>query len=72
MGKYVNDCEKDLIEAKQAVGVRKEIDSLGRLVLPKEMRMLFNLKCEVELVVTKFGILVRNPEYKLVEIEEDK
>jgi len=72
MGKYVNICDKDLLESKQAVGVKKEIDSLGRLVVPKEMRALFNLNCEVELVVTKFGVLVRNPEYKLVEIEEEK
>ena len=49
------------------IGVNKEIDSLGRLVIPKEMRDLFNLNRQVELVVTERGVLVRNPRYKLVE-----
>ena len=46
------------------IGVNKEIDSLGRLVIPKEMRDLFNLNRQVELVVTERGVLVRNPRYK--------
>ena len=70
MKKYVNNYDKDLLESKQSIGVKKEIDSLGRLVIPKEMRELLNLNCEVELVVTKFGVLVRNPEYMLVKVEK--
>ncbi len=46
---------------------KKEIDNLGRLVIPKEMRSLFCLQNEVELVVLKEGILIRNPQYKLVK-----
>lgn len=34
------------------MGVKKDIDNLGRLVIPKEMRSLFNLYNEVELVIT--------------------
>ena len=55
----------------QAVGVNKEIDALGRLVLPKEMRALFRFQNEVELVVTEEGVLVRNPEYRLVKKEKE-
>ena len=36
----------------ESVGVKKEIDKLGRICIPKEMRKLFNLECEVELQVT--------------------
>ena len=48
------------------VGIIKEIDKLGRLVIPKEMRDLFGLKGAAELVVTEKGVLIRSPEYKLV------
>ena len=56
----------------ESVGVRKEIDKLGRLCIPKEMRNLFNIKNDVELVVTVDGILIRNPEYVLVKREVRK
>ena len=49
------------------IGITKDIDNIGRIVIPKEMRELFNLKEEVELVVTEQGVLLRNPEYELVE-----
>ncbi len=49
------------------VGIKKEIDKLGRICIPKEMRNLFNLQNEVELQVTKEGILLKNPEYVLVK-----
>ena len=32
MKKYVNNYDKDLLESKQSIGVKKEIDSLGRLI----------------------------------------
>ena len=44
------------------IGIRKKIDSLGRLVIPKEMRDLFALDTQVELIVTKDGILIRKPQ----------
>ena len=48
------------------VGVKKELDKLGRICIPKEMRKLFKLENEVELQVTNEGILIKNPEYILV------
>ena len=49
------------------VGIIKDIDNIGRIVIPKEMRELFNLKEEVELVITEQGVLLRNPRYELVK-----
>ena len=54
------------------VGIKREIDNTGRLCVPKEMRDLFNLQGEVELLVTEMGILIRKPEYVLVKIESKK
>ena len=53
------------------IGVKKEIDKLGRTCIPKEMRKLFNLENEVELQITNEGILVKNPEYILVKKETE-
>ena len=55
---------------KNKIGVIKDIDNLGRLVIPKEMRDTFKFDKSVELVVTEEGVLVRNPKYKLVEKDE--
>ena len=54
----------------EKIGINKELDNLGRLVIPKEMRTLFCFEKEVELIVTKEGVLVRNPEYYLVKKEK--
>ena len=56
------------------LGVIKEIDKLGRIVIPKEIRERFLLKDIVELVITDSGVLLQNPGYKLIKIEdlEDK
>ena len=51
----------------KTTGVKKEIDKLGRICIPKEMRALFNLDGEVEIRVTKDGLLITNPEYILVK-----
>ena len=51
---------------EKGIGVKKEIDRLGRLVIPKEMRATLQLGDVVELVMTDEGVLVRNPEFKLV------
>ena len=50
-------------------GILKEIDNLGRLVIPKELRERFNLDKEVEIIATENGVLIRNPEYVLVKKE---
>lgn len=49
------------------VGIKKEFDGLWRLVIPKEMRDLYNFGKEVEVVTTPEGVLIRNPEWKLVK-----
>lgn len=54
----------------EKVGVRKGIDKLGRMVIPKEMRELFGFKKQVELIVVPGGILLRNPEYHLEKTEK--
>jgi AbrB family looped-hinge helix DNA binding protein len=55
---------------KETVGVIKEIDRLGRIVIPKEMRDRLFLEKRVELVLTKEGILLRNSEYELIKVSD--
>ena len=52
---------------EKAVGVIKEVDRLGRIVIPKDYRERLCINGVVELLVTKDGILIRNPKYELVE-----
>ena len=54
------------------VGIIKGIDKLGRIVIPKEFRERFALGENIEIIGTDHGILLRNPEYKLVRIGTDK
>ena len=56
---------------KETVGVIKEIDNLGRIVIPKEMRDRLSLGKSVEVLLTENGVLIRNPEYKLVRVCAD-
>ena len=56
----------DFMSNKSSVGIVKEIDRLGRICIPKEIRELFNLENQVELVITADGVLVRNPSFRLV------
>ena len=51
---------------KDMVGVIKEIDSLGRIVIPKEMRERLSLENRVEVLLTKDGVLIRNSKFELV------
>lgn len=54
------------------IGIKKEIDRLGRICIPKEIRKLFNFENEVELQITNEGVLIRNPKYILVKREDNK
>lgn len=54
---------------KEIVGVIKEIDRLGRIVIPKEFRERLNLQGAVEVLITADGVLIRNSEYVLVKKE---
>jgi AbrB family looped-hinge helix DNA binding protein len=55
---------------KNSIGIIKEVDRLGRIVIPKEFRERFGLNEKVELVATESGILLRSPEYRLVKSEQ--
>ena len=52
------------------VCVIKEFDKLGRIVVPKEIRERFGLNDRVEIIVTESGVLLRNPEFKLVRVDD--
>lgn len=52
------------------VGIIKEVDKLGRIVIPKDFRDRFALGDRVEIIGTASGIILRNPEYKLVKVED--
>ena len=54
---------------KLDVGVIKEIDKIGRIVIPKEFRERFGLNEHVEILATEIGVVIRNPEYKLVRVK---
>ena len=51
----------------EKIGVIKEFDKLGRLVIPKELRERYGLYDIVEIRATKDGVLLKNPEYILVK-----
>ena len=56
---------------KGLVGIVKEIDNLGRIVIPKKFRARFGLEDYVEIVATESGVLIRNPKYKLVKTDSE-
>ena len=64
MSKFNFDCNRG---AEVEIGIIKEVDSLGRVVIPKELRERYELKGRVEMVATKEGILLKNQEYYLVK-----
>ena len=51
------------------IGIMKEIDGLGRLVIPKELRERYGFTHEVEIVATESGLLLQNPKFHLVSTE---
>ena len=55
----------------EGVGIIKEIDKMGRIVIPKEIRDRCGLNGEIELVLTKDGLLIRPVDYALVKIKEN-
>ena len=52
---------------EEKIGIIKEIDNLGRIVIPKEIRERLSLDKRVEIIITKDGALIKNPEYILVK-----
>ena len=57
---------------EKKIGVMKEIDRLGRIVIPKEMRDTFKLDKIVEILVTPEGVLIRNPRYEIIEKKDNE
>ena len=56
----------------EKIGVIKEIDNLGRLQIPVEIRKRLGFEKNVELVVTLDGLLIKNQEYKLVKVSSEE
>ena len=53
------------------IGIMKEFDKLGRIVIPKELRERYGFYGEVEIVATENGVLIQNPKYILTERGDD-
>ena len=51
------------------IGILKDFDKLGRIVIPKELRIRYGLGDGVEIVATEEGILLKSPEYFLAKRE---
>lgn len=51
------------------IGIIKEFDKLGRIVIPKELRERYELNNKVEIIATKDGILLKHPEYILTRVK---
>ena len=51
--------------SKETIGITREIDKLGRLVIPKEYRELFKLYNRVEILATADGVLIRSAKYDI-------
>ncbi len=54
----------------EKTGIIKEIDNLGRLHIPKEIRKRLGLGKNVELIVTLNGLLIKSQEYYLAKKEK--
>ncbi len=52
-------------EFMSSIGIIKEFDKLGRIVIPKDLRERYGLKNTVEIVATKERILLKSQEYRL-------
>ena len=55
------------------IGMKAKIDDLGRIVIPKQYRDFYHLNNEEGIFVTatKEGVLISNPQYKVVKIDQD-
>ena len=51
----------------EKIGIIKEIDQLGRLQIPKDIRERLGLSGAVELVLTSDGLLIKSTEYRLIK-----
>ena len=51
------------------IGIIKEFDKLGCIVIPKELRERYGLLERVEMIATKEGLLLQSPVYVLIKKE---
>ena len=54
------------------IGIVKEFDKLGRIVIPKDIRERYALNDKVEIVTTEDGVLLKNPDYCLIKIKREE
>jgi AbrB family looped-hinge helix DNA binding protein len=54
------------------VGVIKEVDKLGRILIPKELRDRYGINEKIEIVSIRDGVLIKSPEYVLVKKHSNK
>jgi len=56
------------------IGIKRKIDNLGRIVIPKELRVFYSFlqDDEVEVVAVKNGVLIRKPNYEVKRIDENR
>ena len=54
-------------EYMKKIGIIKEIDKLGRIVIPKELRERYGFDKTVEIVAVTDGILIKSQDYILVK-----
>ena len=59
-------------EKIESIGVIKEIDKLGRIVIPKDLRDRYGINDKVEIIATKDGIILKSVEYVLAKKTDDK
>ena len=57
------------MDIQKNVGIVKEFDNLGRLVIPMEFKKRYCFEKDIEIVAVDEGVLIRNPEYVLVKKE---
>lgn len=57
----------DNVRYEECIGITKEIDRIGRIVIPKEIRERLGFIDRVEMIITKEGLLIRNSRYELKE-----
>ena len=51
----------------ETIGIIKEFDNLGRIVIPKEFRERLFPDGRVEIVATQDGVLIKSVDYELIK-----
>ena len=56
------------------IGIKKKIDKNGRIVIPKEYREFYHFdnNSELSIIDTPKGVLITNPNYKMVKTEKEQ